>query len=317
MSDARPQIAVVVSTRDRASRLAALLRSLREQTLDPDRFEVVVVNDGSRDGTAALLQRAAGSDELRLQVITHRTSVRQAAGRNEGVRATTAPTVAFTDDDCEAADDWLEEGLAACAAHPEMIVQGRTIPHPAERHRHGPFTRTMSIDRLGPYYQTCNIFYPRSLFERLGGFNERLSEAEDADLAWRAFEAGARAVFASDAIVFHAVENLGVLGHLRVARRWADAMRMFRYRGFRDAVSYRRLFWRRQHALLLEALLGALVGLRFRPALLLILPYLRHLRHRCLESGAPLVLAPYFILYDSIEITTAVQGAIRHRALVI
>jgi GT2 family glycosyltransferase len=317
VSDARPQVALVVSTRDRAPRLEALLRSLREQTLEADRFEVVVVDDGSRDGTAALLQRTAGKGELRLRAITHRTSLGQAAGRNEGVRTTSAPTVAFIDDDCEAADDWLEQGLGACGAHPGTIVQGRTVPHPAERHRHGPFTRTMSIDSLGPFYQTCNIFYPRSLFERLGGFDERLREGEDADLAWRAFESGGGAVFASDAIVFHAVENLGVLGHLRVARRWTDAMAMFRYRGLRDRVLFKRLFWKRSHELLVEALIGTLLARRLPPALLLTLPYARHLRHRCLDTGAPLALMPYFVLHDLLETYTAVRGAIRHRVLVI
>ena len=317
MSDARPEIAVVVSTRDRAARLAALIRSLREQTLSRDRFEVVIVDDGSRDGTARLLERATADGELALLAITARQSGRQGAGRNRGWRAARAPIVAFTDDDCEATAEWLEEGLRACRENPGAVVQGRTVPHPGERHRHGPFTRTMSVDRLGPFYQTCNVFYPRELLERLGGFDERLPPGEDADLAWRAFESGAGAAFAADAVVFHAVENLGVRGHLRVARRWTDAMGIFRHPGLRDEVLTRGIFWKRSHELLVEALAGALLARRFPPALLLALPYARHLRHRCLETGAPLALMPYFALHDVLETYTAIRGAIRHRVLVI
>lgn len=317
MSAPAPEVAVVVSTRDRAARLEALLRSLSQQSLPSDRFEVVVFDDASVDDTAAVLRRATGAGGLALRSLTATANVRQGAGRNRGWRAVGAPLIAFTDDDCEATSDWLEEGLRAAREHPGSIVQGRTVPHPGELHRYGPFSRTMSIDRLGPFYQTCNIFYPRDLLERLGGIDERLTTGEDADLAWRALEDGTPAVFARDAVVFHAIEKLGVRGHLRLARRWTDAMALFRYRGFRDDVAYGHIFWRRQHALFLEALLGGLAGLRFRLALLLILPYLRHLRHRCRESGAPLALAPYFALFDAIETVTAVQGGIRHRVLVI
>ncbi len=312
-----PDIAVVVSTRDRAARLAALLASLGAQTVARDRFEVVIVDDGSRDGTAAVLERAGACAELPLKVLTSRTSGRQGAGRNRGWRATDARVIAFTDDDCEATPEWLEEGLRTARAHPGAIVQGRTVPHPGELHRQGPFSRTMDVSSLGPYYQTCNVLYPRELLERLEGFDERLPPGEDADLAWRAFADGARAVFAPDAVVFHAVENLGVRGHLRVARRWTDAMGIFRHRGLRDEVLWSGIFWKRQHGLLVEAALGALLALRFRPALALALPYARHLRHRCRETRAPLALAPYFAVHDALETYTAVRGAIRHRVLVI
>jgi GT2 family glycosyltransferase len=285
--------------------------------LSADRFEVVVFDDASADDTAEVLRRASGAGGLALRSLTATANVRQGAGRNRGWRAVGAPLIAFTDDDCEATSDWLEEGLRAAREHPGSIVQGRTVPHPGELHRYGPFARTMSIDRLGPFYQTCNIFYPRAVLERFGGFDERLAEGEDADLAWRCLQGGERAVFAPHAVVFHAIENLGVRGHLRVARRWSDAMRMFRYRGLRDEVLTYGVFWKRSHELLVPALIGLALGRRSRAALLLALPYLRYLRHRCRQSDAPLALAPYFVLFDIVETYTAARGAIRHRVLVI
>lgn len=313
----RPEVAVVVSTRDRAARLSALLSSLRHQTLGPDRFEVVIVDDGSRDRTPDVLSAAVAEGDLRIKALASEQSARQGAGRNRGWRAARAPLIAFTDDDCEATPEWLEEMLRAARENPGGIVQGRTAPHPAEFHRSGPFTRTMDVAGLGPFYQTCNVLYPRKLLERLGGFDERLPPGEDADLAWRAFAAGAGAVFAPGAVVFHAVENLGMRGHLRVARRWTDAMGIFKHPGLRREVLWYAIFWKRQHALLTEAALGVALARRSRLALLLVLPYLRHLRHRCRDSRTPLALAPYFVVHDAVETYTAVRGAIRHRVLVI
>jgi GT2 family glycosyltransferase len=186
-------------------------------------------------------------------------------------------------------------------------------------HRLGPFARTMAVDRLGPFYPTCNIFYPRELLERLGGFDETFTApgGEDTDLAWRALEAGVETVFAERALVRHAVEDLGPAGHLRVALRWADAMAMFRHPGLREEVLFRGIFWKPSHELLVQTVAGALLARRFPPALLLAIPYLRHLRSRCWEWDAPNPLAAYFVLHDLLETYTTVRGAIRHRVLVI
>ena len=119
-----PEVSVVVATRDRAMLLEELLASLRRQTLPADRFEVLVVDDGSGDGTAALLATEERQGTLRTVATGHREAVGPAAARNAGWRAARAPVVAFTDDDCVVSPRWLEEGLAACRAAPGCIVQG-------------------------------------------------------------------------------------------------------------------------------------------------------------------------------------------------
>jgi GT2 family glycosyltransferase len=210
-----PAVAVVVATRDRAARLAELLESLRGQTLARERFEVIVVDDGSRDGTAALL---ASADDVR--VVTRAVGAGPAAARNEGWRVARASLVAFTDDDCVATPGWLEALVGACLARPGAIVQGRTAPREDERDRLGPFSRSLWVDG-GPYYQTCNIAYPRELLERLGGFDADAFPfvGEDTDLAWRAIESGASVAYEPSAVVHHAVAVLGPLGALRFAFR--------------------------------------------------------------------------------------------------
>lgn len=168
---ASPAVTVVLATRDRATRLAGLLDSLRAQTLSSERFEVVVVDDGSRDATPEFLARECARAGLDLMVVRRTEAAGPAVARDAGWRLARAPVIAFTDDDCEAEPRWLETLLAALERNPKAIVQGRTEPIPWEAADIGLHTRTLSISTLGPYYQTCIIAYPWEWLERLAGFD--------------------------------------------------------------------------------------------------------------------------------------------------
>jgi glycosyltransferase involved in cell wall biosynthesis len=311
-----PQISVVVPTHNRRERLLALLDALDAQTLEPNRFEVIVVDDGSSDGTAAAVEARRGTAAHRLELLRSAQARGPAAGRNMGWRAATAQLVAFTDDDCEPAPRWLGEILAAADAQPgETAVQGRTEPIPRERDRIGVFTRTISVTRRGPWFQTCNMAYPRRLLVRLEGFEERYPApgGEDTDLAWRAIEAGQDIVYAPAALVHHAVNELGPIGKLRVALRWTDAAWVFgRHPQLRGECHWW-LFWKPSHAKLLLGLAGLAAARRFPPALVLALPWWRELVGRCNEIGAPRAAVPYLAVHDLLETFGAARGAVRYR----
>ena len=306
-------------TRDRAPRLARLLGSLREQRLARERFEVIVVDDGSRDQTPAVL-----AEEVRRTAVDL-SSIRgdgrgPAAARNAGWRRARAPLVAFIDDDCEATPAWLEEMLVAAASHPGAIVQGPTSPIPRETHALGPFARTRDVPRASPWFQTCNILYPRELLERLGGFDERFPEAqgEDTDLGWRALEAGAPTTFAGSARVHHAVEQLGPLGALRATMRSAGAVYVFRRhpRLRAETLSFG-VFRNPSLARLALALGGLLLRRRFPPAILLTLPYARNVLGRCRAAGTAPWLAPFYVAQDLLFAFVSLRGSARHRTLVL
>lgn len=320
MSEA-PAISVVVATRDRSEKLSRLLESLRGQTLDRDAFEVVVVDDASSDDSAATLEAERDAGGLRLVTLAHERSRGPAAARNAGWRAATGGIIAFTDDDCEADPRWLEALTAATEAHPGALVQGRTEPHPEQRGMIGPFSRTIEVTELGPFFQTCNVAYPRSLLEALGGFDEQTfglhPGGEDTDLAWRAIADGAEAVFARDARIFHAVNQLGAIGGLRFPLRWSDNVALFgRHPGLRARL-YRRIFWKRSHELLLRALVGAFLARRFPPAALLAYPYAKDVVLRTRRRGGSRAHAPYVVLQDVVETCATIRGAARHRVLVL
>ena len=316
-----PAASVVVATFERADRLARLLAALRAQTLAPDRFEVIVVDDASGDRTAGLLDRDRAAGGLDLRPIRRARNGGWAAAREDGRRAARAEIVAFTDDDCLPDPGWLEAGLAACAANPGAIVQGRTVRDGEEwaalSATRRAFARTLEVTAPDPHFQTCNVFYPRELIELVGGFDvERFTRVpgEDADLAWRAIEAGAPTAFAPAARVRHAVEPLGALGKLRVAAG-ADLRVYARHPGLREAYFTRRFFWKGSHYFLARALAGAALPRRLLPIRAwLAVPYAVHLVERGrVEGGGPL-LAPYYLLHDLIELAAAARSALRYRA---
>ena len=215
---------VVVSTRDRAGHLAEMLAALEAQVVGPDRFEVIVVDDGSLDDTWAVLVDAAHRDTLRLLARRLATSVGQGQGRNVGLAACTGAIVAFTDDDCLPAPGWLGAivapfGEVSDGTRPgaPRVVQGRTVPWPGDAETTGPWARSVWV--LGPtwLFETCNIAYRLRDLQSVGGFPARgdapctvagKAVGEDALTGWRVMDLGGELRggelrFAADAQVYH------------------------------------------------------------------------------------------------------------------
>jgi glycosyltransferase involved in cell wall biosynthesis len=316
-----PELSIVVPTRDRAALLSELLDSLQAQTLDASRVEVIVVDDGSLDGPPRAVERELPAVRLLARV----GGANRSAARNDGWRAARPPLVAFTDDDCVADPGWAAALLEAARRKPGALVQGATSPRPDQLHLLGPFSRTQEVREGDPWYQTCNVLYPRELLERLGGFDAEAYPGfggEDTDLAWRAIESGAPTAFEPAARIFHAVRVLGPVGTLRHAASWTQAVRAFAdHPGLRRAHATHGVFWKLSHYLLLRSL--ALLVLAARrpaflvPAIWLSLPYVRLLRERArAQRGGPL-LAPFLVLVDLVETAAVARGAARYRTLML
>lgn len=109
-----PDLAVVVCSYNGAARIGACLDALYVQTVRP-RLEILVVDDGSTDATARIAR------ELGFRVVSQGTNQGLSAARNAGIAATTAPIVAFTDDDCVPGPTWAEDLLAAWATAPASV----------------------------------------------------------------------------------------------------------------------------------------------------------------------------------------------------
>ena len=312
-----PEIAVVIPTHERETRLAFALEALAGQTLARDRFEVIVVRSAEGSGPFA-----AAPPGLDVKFLEHRGPRGPGAQRNTGWRATDAPLVAFTDDDCRPAPDWLE--LMLGASRDGAIVQGCTFPDPSERHLLLGFARSMELGHASEWYETCNIAYPRDLLERLGGFDDEFRfAAEDGDLGLRAREAGAGRVFEIRSIVLHAVHPLSLRQALRSTRVSATIPLLVGRHPVHRENLVAGVFWKPSHLRLPLALVGLAVARR-RPVLGLaaVLPYLDlYVGWRAVTTPRGAARAAIDLagraLVDATEIAHTLRGAIRERVLVI
>jgi glycosyltransferase involved in cell wall biosynthesis len=202
-------VSVIVPVRERRELLRALLEALAHQSFND--FEVVVVDDWSKDGTAEEVEKAA-AEGLPAIVIQRPQGVGSFEARSLGVAVARGEYLAFTDSDCLPEPEWIAEGVAALDRGMDL-VQGRTVPLRAP----GLLEHSVGAGDEG-LYNTCNIFYRRSAYERAGGFDGQagrglgfqvgtwtgLGFGVDTLLGWRVSRNG-HALFVPTAVVHHQI----------------------------------------------------------------------------------------------------------------
>jgi len=169
-----PTASVMVPTRNRAGYLAVTLASLATQRLDAP-YEVLVVDDGSTDGTPAVAERSG------FAYTRHRRQRGPNAARNTGIAASRAPLIALVDDDVRAPCGWLAALLEGAERHAWADVLGGPIraslegPAPGACGRESPPLTTLDLgvdDRETDFVWSANMAMRRGAVERLGGFDE-------------------------------------------------------------------------------------------------------------------------------------------------
>ncbi|HEU5083324.1 MAG TPA: glycosyltransferase [Acidimicrobiales bacterium] len=304
-----------------------LVERLAGQTLAPHRFEVVVVDNGSRDGTWEVLQRLVSGSTLRIAARRLPTNRGPAAARNAAVASSRAPLLAFTDDDCLPEPGWLEALVSS--ADGADIVQGRTEPDRTQP-RAGVWDRTIRIDAPTALFETCNIAYRRSAFDGAGGFDESSTISarpggrafgEDALLGAAVVAGGGRRAFAPDAVVRHRYLP-GTFGdHVREMRNLAGFPALVRASPALAAACWHRAFLTRRTASFDAGVVGLLAAVaRRRPGLALAAaPWVVQTLPLARERGGrpvPVRLAQ-LALADAVGAASLVEGSIRHRRLLL
>jgi GT2 family glycosyltransferase len=197
-----PWVSVVVPHYNDLSGLDLCLDALEAQTYPRDRFEIVVADNASPQGEAAVAEVVRGR-----AVLVTVTEKGAGPARNGGVAAATGEVLAFTDADCRPRPQWLAEGIKALAGYDfvgggvEVLAQDPAGMTGAEAFEAVfAFDNRAYVERDG-FSVTANLFCRRSVFEGTGGF--RVGVSEDIDWSWRARAAGYRIGFAPRALVGH------------------------------------------------------------------------------------------------------------------
>jgi GT2 family glycosyltransferase len=217
---------VIVPVRNGRRHLELLLAALEKQTLPRERFEVLIGDDGSTDGSTDDLETKDGW--VRVLRGAPRSSY---AARNRAAEAARAPILAFCDADCQPEPDWLEAGIAAVeSAEPETLAAGRvrflvpdrpTVWTLVDMDTTKDHRREVEIGNA----ETANLFVRREFFERLDGFDDSIPEHGDFDFALRAVAAGAHLSYAAEAVVWHPTRDTAkpFLRMVWVMHRWYAA----------------------------------------------------------------------------------------------
>jgi GT2 family glycosyltransferase len=199
-------VSVVVPVRnDRRAYLRGLIAALERQTMPRERFEILIGDDGSTDGSTDGLDTEDGW--IRVLKGPPRNSY---AARNRAARAARAQVLAFVDSDCEPEPEWLEAGLAALADADAaagmirfIVPERRTVWTLVDMDSTKDHEREVAQDTA----ETANLFVRRELYERVGGFDDTIPEHGDFDFALRCVEAGGRLIFAPEAVAWHPTKD--------------------------------------------------------------------------------------------------------------
>jgi glycosyltransferase involved in cell wall biosynthesis len=202
-----PRVSVVVCAYNAERTMDQCLASLAELNY-PD-YEVIVVNDGSRDRT---LEIAESYGYCR---IIDQTNKGLSAARNVGAEAATGEIVAYTDSDCVADPDWLTylvakmeaSNLAACGGPNFPPPEDDMVPAAVAVAPGGP-THVLISDEVAEHIAGCNMAFRRDVLQQLGGFDPVYRAAgDDVDICWRFQDAGYTIGFSPAAVVWHFRRN--------------------------------------------------------------------------------------------------------------
>ncbi|MFB6263242.1 MAG: glycosyltransferase family 2 protein [Bradymonadaceae bacterium] len=202
----RPTVSVIIPVYDDYLSLLQCLDALAEQTYPDDRYEVVVVDNGTPD------ERRASVDELHECVRTTSESTPGSyAARNRGIAESTGEVLAFTDADCRPSPDWLEAGVRALASTPGVgLVGGPVCLYPREQpptcaevwELTEGFPQQKYVEELD-FAATANMLTRREVVDDVGDFDTDFRSGGDREWGERVARAGYDQVFESAARVRH------------------------------------------------------------------------------------------------------------------
>jgi len=250
-------VSVIINSRNRQESLARTLASLSSVSSSWEMpWELIVIDNGSTDGTQAMLQEWRPDFPTRV-VILQESRPGSSRARNRGIAHAQGRILAFTDDDMLFTKAWLPALVAAFDNHPQTgIVAGRTELHDPIKHplsvRTGTTAQLYTYPSDPFFLSGNNMAILSDLARTIKGFDRRLGAgtvvggAEDADIAYRALKAGKRGRFAPEALAYHDHQRLTPVDVRRTRFNYAKGAGAFFAKHILRGDSYalRMWYWR-------------------------------------------------------------------------
>lgn len=231
----KPLVSVVVPTFNRLARLQRVISALEQQDIPRNQFEVVVVSDGSSDGTHEYLAGLPANGAVHVVIQTNQGP---AAARNKGIAEASGQLVLFVDDDVVAAPNLIAEHLRAHerVGRDAAVIGPLLTPPDIHLSPWVDWEQQMLVKQydamsLGLWKPTARQFYTgnasirRELLLAVGGFNPSFRRAEDVELAYRLAARGVEFVFTMSAVGLHYAD--------RSYQSWLEAAKAY---GRNDAI---------------------------------------------------------------------------------
>ncbi len=211
MNSKPPFFSIIIPTYERPEPLRACLQSFAEVDYPGHRFELIVVDDGSETPLEETVVPFRQHLDL---TYTRLANAGPAAARNIGAAKAKGPFIAFTDDDCMVASNWLSALASRVVDAPDAMIGGRSV----NALPHDPYATTSQIMtdavyayfnadmRQAQFFPSNNVALPLEGFRKIGGFDTSfpLAAAEDREFCDRWLHMGCRMIYAPEVVVHHA-----------------------------------------------------------------------------------------------------------------
>jgi glycosyltransferase involved in cell wall biosynthesis len=239
------QVSVIVPVHNDPAGLTALLRALLVQTCAREQFEIIVVDNDSRDATAGVAAEYQQRHPDLIRVLAERSAHNSYAARNTGIKHAQADVLALVDADCRPVPEWIDRGLAALHSQAADLVAGKVTlvlssrPSAAEMYdRMQHFQIAQSVAQRGAA-PTANLFVRRGVFESIGMFPTHVSSGADAIWTGNATKAGFKTVYDPQLEVLHSTRGFAELlkKHYRLGGGQPAIWRARGHRGSRIAMA--------------------------------------------------------------------------------
>jgi glycosyltransferase involved in cell wall biosynthesis len=189
-----PRVSVLMAAHNEESSVQRAVMSILGQSMQD--FEMVIIDDGSSDGTHDILLRLAAIDD-RIRIFRNSTNIGLAASLNRGLREVRAPWVARMDADDVALEQRLRAQLEHVVRHPDLDILGTWML--VDTGDGDPWLRKAPVrhEEIVRLMWSCPVFHPTVMYRRsaiiaVGGYDESLRRRQDFDMWFRCVEAGFR-----------------------------------------------------------------------------------------------------------------------------